>query len=143
MLTPKRVYHRDGTLPDRSDPLVIFVYGSNLQGIHGAGAAKVAVEQYGAVFGQGVGLIGQSYGIATRVKKGTIVSLPLETVKRHVSLFVDFTHSPLAQHYKFFVTGVGCGRAGFHESQIAPLFTEAINCSFPDTWEPYLEKSIG
>jgi hypothetical protein len=43
----------------------IFVFGSNLEGMHGGGAARAAYNKFGAIWGQGVGLQGQSYGIPT------------------------------------------------------------------------------
>ncbi|HPH72423.1 MAG TPA: hypothetical protein PLK45_00135 [Paludibacteraceae bacterium] len=95
----------------------IFVFGSNLQGAHGGGAARVALNNFGAVWGQGVGLQGQSYAIPTM--QGGV-----ETIKPYVDEFIDFAH----QHteLQFYVTRIGCGIAGFRDKDIAPLFTKAI-----------------
>ncbi len=95
----------------------IFVFGSNLQGAHGGGAARVALNNFGAVWGQGVGLQGQSYAISTM--QGGV-----ETIKPYVDEFIDFAH----QHteLQFYVTRIGCGIAGFRDKDIAPLFTKAI-----------------
>ena len=96
----------------------IFVFGSNLGGMHGGGAARAAYNRFGAVWGQGVGLQGQSYAIPTM--QGGV-----ETIKPYVDKFIEFaqTHPEL----KFFVTRIGCGIAGFRDEQIAPLFATAID----------------
>ena len=94
----------------------IFVFGSNLEGAHGGGAALMAYQKFGAVWGQGVGLQGQSYGIPTM--QGGV-----ETIRPYVDEFIDFAR----QHPEltFLVTRVGCGIAGFLDEEIAPLFAEA------------------
>lgn len=99
-------------------PNEVFVFGSNLEGIHGGGAALTAYKKFGAVWGQGVGLQGQSYAIPTM--QGGV-----ETIKPYVDEFIDFArkHPDL----RFLVTPIGCGIAGFKPSQIAPLFTETKN----------------
>ena len=95
----------------------IFVFGSNLAGAHGGGAARLACERFGAVWGQGVGLQGKCYAIPTM--QGGV-----ETIKPYVDQFIDFAkeHSELF----FYVTRIGCGIAGFKDSDIAPLFQEAM-----------------
>ena len=108
----------------------IFVFGSNLQGMHGGGAARVAVERFGAVMGQGVGLQGQSYAIPT-MQGGPKTILP------YVEEFIQFAqqHSELT----FLVTMIGCGIAGFTPQEIAPLFAGAVeveNIHLPeDFWK--------
>lgn len=96
----------------------VFVFGSNLRGMHGGGAAATAHRCFGAVWGQGVGLQGQSYAIPTM--QGGV-----KTVKPYVDEFIEFAkcHPEL----RFLVTKIGCGIAGFREEQIAPLFAEAID----------------
>jgi len=93
-------------------PGEIFVFGSNASGAHGAGAAATAMQRFGAVWGQGDGLQGQSYGI------DTMSGLPImaEGVRR----FLDFAerHPEL----RFLVTEIGCGIAGYSPDQVAPLF---------------------
>lgn len=95
----------------------VFVFGSNLSGYHGGGAARIAMEKFGAIWGQGVGLQGQSYGIPTM--QGGV-----ETIKPYVDEFIGFAkaHPELT----FLVTRIGCGIAGFRDDEIAPLFAEAI-----------------
>ncbi|MBO4614880.1 MAG: hypothetical protein J5709_07170 [Bacteroidales bacterium] len=94
----------------------IFVFGSNLAGAHGGGAARIAMDKFGAVWGQGVGLQGQSYAIPTM--QGGV-----ETIKPYVDEFIEF--AKVHKEYKFLVTRIGCGIAGFTDDEIAPLFKEA------------------
>lgn len=96
----------------------VFVFGSNLAGMHGGGAAATAHRCFGAVWGKGVGLQGQSYAIPTM--QGGV-----KTVKPYVDKFIEFAKSH--PELRFLVTKIGCGIAGFREEQIAPLFAEAID----------------
>lgn len=98
-------------------PNEIFVFGSNLSGHHGAGAAKIAMNKWGAKWGKGVGQEGQTYAIPTM--QGGV-----ETIKPYVDDFIIFA----AKHPNsiFLVTEIGCGIAGFTPEMIAPLFKEAI-----------------
>jgi hypothetical protein len=131
----KYQYHKDGTLPEVTKDY-IFVFGANLRGQHGAGAAVVAKEKFGAEFGIGMGLTGNSYAIPT--KDRWMRSLSLVEIKHYINVFKNFTHN--RPDSKFWVTAVGCGLAGFHMSQIAPLFIDAnTNCNFPDNWKNYLK----
>ena len=114
------MYNREYT-PERISalrPNEIFVFGSNLAGMHGGGAARVAYDRFGAIWGQGVGLQGQSYAIPTM--QGGV-----ETIKPYVDEFIVFA----AKHpeMKFLVTKIGCGIAGFRDEEIAPLFVGAID----------------
>lgn len=107
------------TSPDYIDRLredEIFVFGSNSEGMHDGGAARLAALRFGAVRGQGVGLQGRSYAIPTM--QGGI-----DTIRPYVDEFIEFArrHPQL----KFLVTEIGCGIAGFQPSQIAPLFEKA------------------
>jgi hypothetical protein len=101
----------------RLEPNEIFVFGSNLAGAHGGGAARIALDCFGAVWGQGVGLQGQSYAIPTM--QGGV-----ETIKPYVDEFIEF--AKVHPELKFLVTRIGCGIAGFRDEEIAPLFTTAI-----------------
>ena len=94
----------------------IFVFGSNLAGQHGGGAARLAYQKFGAVWGQGVGLQGQSYGIPTM--QGSV-----ETIKPYVDEFIEFAKQHPSK--TFLVTEIGCGIAGFTVAEIAPLFEQA------------------
>lgn len=113
------MYSREYT-PERISELKgneIFVFGSNLAGAHGGGAARLAYEQFGAVWGEGVGLQGKSYAIPTM--QGGV-----DTIKPYVDAFIRFAkaHNRLT----FLVTRIGCGIAGFRDEEIAQLFKEAI-----------------
>ena len=114
------MYNREYT-PDRITklkPNEIFVFGSNLAGEHGGGAARLAYNFFGAKWGKGVGLQGQSYAIPTM--QGGV-----ETIKPYVDEFILFAK----QHpeYKFLVTRIGCGIAAFTQEEIAPLFKDAVD----------------
>ena len=95
----------------------IFVFGSNLEGMHGGGAARLAYEKFGAIWGQGVGLQGQSYGIPT-------MHGGVDAIKPYVDEFIEFAKSH--PELTFLVTRIGCGIAGFRDEEIAPLFKECI-----------------
>lgn len=119
--TPERVTH----LP----PNHIFVYGSNLAGRHGKGAAADAL-MFGARYGVGKGLVGNTYAIPTRDER--IRTLPLPSIFGSVIEFNNFAykHSDLI----FLVTRIGCGLAGLEDRQIAPMFTKSPNVLFPREW---------
>lgn len=112
----------------------IFVFGSNLQGMHGGGAARMAYKQFGAVWGQGTGLQGKSYAIPT-MHGGT------EKIAPYVNTFIDFAREH--KELKFLVTEIGCGIAGFTPEEMAPLFKEALdieNIYLPERFIEELEK---
>ena len=96
----------------------VFVFGSNLGGFHAGGAARVALNHFGAVWGQGVGLQGQSYAIPT-------MHGGVDVIKPYVDEFIAFARGH--RDLKFLVTPIGCGIAGFTIEQIAPLFAAAID----------------
>ena len=109
-------------------PNEIFVFGSNLKGVHGGGAAYIAYRKFGASMGQGVGLQGQSYGIPTM--QGGV-----DTIRPYVDEFIGFAK----QHPNntFLVTRIGCGIAGFTDEDISPLFEKAHdvnNIVLPEGW---------
>ena len=124
------MYNRDYT-PERITELKtneIFVFGSNLAGAHGGGAARLAYNRFGAIWGQGVGLQGQSYAIPTM--QGGV-----ETIRPYVDEFIEYAK----QHPEllFRVTRIGCGIAGFTNEEIAPFFRAAFemeNVSLPNGW---------
>ena len=112
----------------------VFVFGSNLAGMHGGGAARVARERFGALMGQGVGLQGQSYAIPTM--QGGV-----ETIQPYVDEFIRFA----AEHpeMKFLVTPIGCGIAGFTAQEMGPLFAAAVevdNIILPREFVQAIEK---
>ena len=117
-------------------PYQIFVFGSNLQGRHIGGAAAIACERFGAIWGQGVGLQGQSYAIPT-------MNLSLKEIEMHVRDFISFARNH--DEYEFLVTRIGCGIAGFEDRDIAPLFEEAAfvdNISLPESFKEIIGKLL-
>ena len=115
----------------------IFVFGSNLEGIHAGGAARVAYERFGAVMGQGVGPQGQSYAIPTM--QGGV-----ETIKPYVDEFVRLARE--WDQNTFYVTRIGCGIAGFTDEEIAPLFDEAYdlyNVRLPESFARIIRRNRG
>lgn len=122
---------------------MIFVFGSNEAGIHGAGSALTARLNYGAVLMQGVGRQGESYAIPT---KGKIVingqtrvgrPLPADKIKEYVDGFIRYAKENPSEEFQ--VTKIGTGHAGFTHEMMAPLFSDAPgNCLFDTAWEPWL-----
>ena len=131
------MYNREYT-PDRITELKpndIFVFGSNLAGAHGGGAAWLAYNRFGAIWGQGTGLQGQSYGIPTM--QGGV-----ETIRPYVDEFISFAKT--RPDLKFYVTQIGCGIAGFRVGEIAPLFQAAVdveNIILPQAFVEVISRS--
>lgn len=117
-------------------PKGVFVFGSNLGGIHGAGAAKDAYHKYGAIPRLGIGIQGRSYAIPT--KDASFDVLPRSEIGVYVRDFLAFaTRHP---DMTFAVTRIGCGFAGYSDFDIAPLFADAPeNCSLPKHWRDIIE----
>ena len=125
--TPDHITHLE---PDE-----IFVFGSNLQGMHAGGAARIAYNKFGARWGQGVGILGQSYAIPTM--QGGV-----ETIKPYVDEFIKLARE--WDQNTFYVTRIGCGIAGFTDRQIAPLFDEAYdlyNVRLPESFAKIIERN--
>jgi hypothetical protein len=110
----------------------IFVFGSNLAGRHGAGAAKFARTFCGAIYGQGMGFQGKSFAIPT--KDEMLKTLPLDAIESFVRQFLHFaTQNP---QLTFYITPIGTGLAGYQHHQIAPMFRDApLNCKLPSAWQ--------
>ena len=125
--TPDHITHLE---PDE-----IFVFGSNLQGMHAGGAARIAYNKFGARWGQVVGIQGQSYAIPTM--QGGV-----ETIKPYVDEFIKLARE--WDQNTFYVTRIGCGIAGFTDRQIAPLFDEAYdlyNVRLPESFAKIIERN--
>lgn len=121
------------------DQEITFVFGSNLAGIHGKGAALFAKTYYGAKSGVGEGVTGRAYAIPT--KKTPYETLNLEDVEQAVQRFIQYAQDRPQQ--KFLLTEIGCGLAGFTKEQIAPLFTGAPNnVILPGGFVPILTNEI-
>lgn len=119
---------------------MVFVFGSNQSGIHGAGAARFALEQRGAILHRAVGRQGQAWAIPT--KDRTIRhTLPLNLIQQYVTIFMDEAGMTPDEQYQ--VTQIGCGLAGLKAHEIAPMFRHAPkNCFFDTDWEPYLGNAF-
>lgn len=110
---------------------IIFVFGSNLAGRHGKGAALTARQEWGAEYGVGIGRTGDSYAIPTKGYRLEV--LPYFIIKQHVDDFILYAYNH--PELEFFVTRVGCGLAGYKDHEIAPLFKNApTNCTLPKGW---------
>lgn len=128
-----KYYNQDIT---ELEPNQIFCFGSNLAGRHGAGAAKLAMNKFGAKYGVGAGLTGQCYAIPT--KDHTILSLSLFSIAQYVFFFKQL--ASLNHNTEFLVTRIGCGLANYNDHQIAPMFRGSTeNCIFDEKWRKYLE----
>lgn len=118
---------------------LIFVFGSNLAGIHGAGAAKYAVHKHGARYGVGEGRTGNAYALPTKNQK--IRTRPLHEIEESIQTFLQYAREN--PDYTFKVTRIGCGLAGYRDNQIAPNFIHApSNCTFDRAWQPYLGDAV-
>ena len=111
----------------------IFVFGSNKEGMHGGGAARIAYKEFGAIWGEGVGMTGRCYAIPT-------MDGSLDTIRKHVDDFTEYAaaHPELT----FLVTRIGCGIAGWRDSEIAPLFGKASelgNVTLPEEFWKILQ----
>lgn len=106
----------------------IFVFGSNLAGLHGVGSAKAAMDRYGAELYIGVGYRGNSYAIPT--KDRDLKVLPLHRIKLFVQEFLNFAKKH--PEMTFNIVAIGCGLAGYKPNEIAPMFKNApSNCNLP------------
>lgn len=115
----------------------IFVFGSNLAGRHGKGAALAALREHGAIYGRGVGPQGFAYAIPT--KDARLSTLPLEVIATHVAQFLRYAREHPALTFE--VTAIGCGLAGYRPAQIAPFFRGApSNCGLPGEFTAILRS---
>ena len=110
----------------------VFTFASNLEGRHGKGSALEARHKHGAIYGQGEGRQGNSYGIPT--KKTPYITLPLSEIHKHVQKFIQYAiENP---HDTFNVVRIGCNNAGYTDSQISPMFENAPeNVKLPPGWK--------
>lgn len=110
---------------------MIFVFGSNLAGRHGKGAALYARQHHGAIYGLGVGRQGDSYAIPTKDERLRV--LPLDVIHDHVRDFIEYASANPGLQFQ--VTAIGTGLAGYTHEQIAPMFSGAPrNCKLPAEW---------
>ena len=122
--------------PDRITQLAeneVFVFGSNLRGMHGGGAARIAFDKFGAEWGVGVGPTGKCYAIPT-------MHGGVDDIVPYVNDFIAYAKQHTDQH--FYVTRIGCGIAGFTDEQMAPLFKGLLgldHVSIPQSWAKLLK----
>lgn len=120
----------------------IFVFGSNLKGRHGKGAALTAMKEYGAEYGVGEGFTGRCYALPTRNanqigERAEVTTLELAEVRNHIKVFLAAAEAE--KDKRFYVSRVGCGHAGFSDEQIGRLFAGApANCSLPIEWMSFI-----
>lgn len=135
--------HKDGTLPEND--MWIFVFGSNLSGIHGAGSAKVAHREYDRPYGTPVGHyispvnLRESFAIPTKDRR--IQPMTLDAIRPFVDEFCNFVEKYPTK--LFFLTRIGCGLAGYSDEEVAPMFSRIKsrgNVSFPEQWKYWLLK---
>lgn len=125
--------------PDRVEQLSnceIFVFGSNLEGMHMGGAAKIAHEKFGAEWGVGDGPTGKCYAIPT-------MHGGLEEIRPYAKKFIEYAKAHPMN--RFLLTRVGCGIAGFKDSDMAQLFEDALdvpNITYPRQWFPFMLVGI-
>ena len=113
------------------DPSYVFLFGANLAGKHGRGAALHAKQYHGAVYGKGEGLQGQSYALPT--KSVALKTLTLTQIRRHVETFIEF--AKVHPEMKFFITECGTGLASIPNTDMAPMFADAPdNCVLSERW---------
>ena len=131
-------FHPDNTLPKNGE---VFVFGSNLAGRHGKGAALIARQRFGARYGVGEGFMEASSGAscyAVPTKDHHIRSMPLEQIIPYINELKSLACGAIKDK-TFFITRVGCGLAGNRDEDVAPLFADfPPNCIFPDEWKPFL-----
>jgi hypothetical protein len=118
----------------------VFVFGANECGIHGKGSALAARKSHGAIYGQGEGRQGNSYGIPT--KKTPYITLPLDAIQRYVQKFLTYAQDHPEDTFN--VVRIGCMNAGYKDHQIAPMFeTASSNVNLPDEWKKILSRPTG
>lgn len=125
---------------DKLEDDEVFVFGSNTEGMHAGGAARMAMN-WGAIYGKAFGLQGKTFAIPT-VDYTRSGKMSIDEIKKYVDEFLDFTIKN--KDKKFLVTEIGCGIAGFKVSEIAPLFRKALeysNVYLPERFINYLKDN--
>lgn len=131
-------YH-DETIINSLNEDTVFVFGSNLAGTHAGGAAKIALQHFGAVKGAGRGWAGQSYAIPTMNEH--LQQMPLSQIEHYINDFKIYTKNH--PKIKYFITAVGCGVAGYKVAEIAPMFKGiSKNVIFPISFKPFVERTF-
>ena len=139
--TPKDVKFKPKLTTKPSEE--IFVFGSNLRGIHGAGAALTAVKEYGAQKGKGVGIQGRAYAIPTKSvpSRNPSATLPLKSIQTYVNDFINFAKKNPDKQFN--LTAIGTGLAGLKPADIGPMFKDApLNVKIPKEFAPFVSREI-
>ena len=132
------LYHDENIIKSLPEDTV-FVFGSNLAGQHGGGAASTALQYFGAMQGVGRGWSGQSYAIPTMNEH--LQQMPLSQIQHYIDDFKIYTKNH--QKMTYFVTSVGCGIAGYTTEEIAPMFKGiSQNVILPNSFRPFVEKAL-
>lgn len=130
----------NGSILNKEVAPLIFVFGSNRQGIHGGGAAKYACEHFAAKYGNPRGLQGYSYAIVTKELRHNVKPVTLAEIKIEAEHFVEFAAGNPA--LEFLLTPIGTGLAGFTVEEIAPLFKNSPpNVVLPQVFKNFLETA--
>lgn len=131
-------YHDESIVKTLAED-TIFVFGSNMAGTHQGGAAKIALQHFGAVKGAGRGWAGQSYAIPTMNEH--LQQMPLSQIEHYIDDFKIYTKNHPKN--KYFITSVGCGVAGYKVEEIAPMFKGiSKNVIFPASFRPFVERTL-
>nr|WP_174505439.1 hypothetical protein [Acinetobacter sp. Marseille-Q1620] len=131
-------YHDESIIKSLPEDTV-FVFGSNMAGTHAGGAAKMAVEHFGAVKGVGRGWAGQSFAIPTMNEH--LQQMPLSQIQHYIEDFKIYTKNH--PKMKYFITSIGCGVAGYKTEEIAPMFKGiSHNVIFPISFRPFVERTL-
>ncbi|WP_111858545.1 hypothetical protein [Acinetobacter sp. CFCC 10889] len=131
-------YHDESIIKNLAEDTV-FVFGSNMAGTHQGGAAKIALNHFGATKGVGRGWAGQSFAIPTMNEH--LQQMPLSQIQHYVEDFKIYTKNH--PKTKYFITAVGCGVAGYKVEEIAPMFKGiSHNVIFPVSFRPFVEKTL-
>ena len=131
-------YHDESIIKSLAEDTT-FVFGSNLAGTHAGGAAKIALQHFGAIKGVGRGWAGQSYAIPTMNEH--LQQMPLSQIESYIDDFKIYTKNH--PKMKYFITAVGCGVAGYKVEEIAPMFKGiSHNVTFSISFRPFVEKTL-
>lgn len=131
-------YHNESIIKNLPEDTT-FVFGSNMAGEHSTGAAKTALEHFGALNGVGRGWSGQSFAIPTMNEH--LQQMPLSQIQHYVDDFKIYTKNHPKN--KYFITSIGCGVTGYKIEEIAPMFKGiSNNVIFPQSFRPFVEKAL-
>ena len=136
---PMTYQYHDESIVKNLDEHTVFVFGSNMAGQHADGAARTALEHFGAIKDVGRGWSGQSYAIPTMNEH--LQQMPLSQIQHYIDDFKIYTKNHPKMTY--FLTSIGCGIAGYKVEEIAPMFKGiSHNVIFPASFRPFVERTL-